>query len=215
MKITSHDHLNPQDRLVVLGRLVSEEFMRTNRDSLNWKMVSCTQTLTTSFMREMQDHIDWVAVSMYQELDEEFMEEFQDKLDWVILCRTMIFPERLIRKFKDRFNWRILCVHQSLSEEFIRENLSSIDWLRVSLCQRSLSEGFVREFKDKLLWGEECEFLSRTVYSLSFLEDFGHLMSKSKFHRALKLSVRLTSNYYLNLIRLSLQFPLGNPREGE
>ena len=47
--------------------------------------------------------------------------------------------------------WRLLSKHQSLSEDFIREFKDRVDWMSISSYQH-LSEDFIREFKDRVDW---------------------------------------------------------------
>ena len=48
--------------------------------------------------------------------------------------------------------WRALSEHQHLSEDFIREFKDDVIWHRISSCQH-LSEDFIREFKGDVIWG--------------------------------------------------------------
>ena len=48
-------------------------------------------------------------------------------------------------------NWGDISCHQSLSEDFIREFKDNVDWLYISGYQH-LSEDFIREFEDKVYW---------------------------------------------------------------
>ena len=50
------------------------------------------------------------------------------------------------------FNWERISCYQSLSEDFIREFKDKVEWGRISRYQ-SLSEDFIREFKDRVAWG--------------------------------------------------------------
>ena len=47
--------------------------------------------------------------------------------------------------------WRLISKHQSLSEDFIREFKDRVDWMSISSYQH-LSEDFIREFKDRVDW---------------------------------------------------------------
>ncbi len=59
--------------------------------------------------------------------------------------------------------------HMSLSEDFIREFQDELIWLYIS-CGSKLSEGFIREFKDKVDWRyiSECQ-----EFSKGFISEFG------------------------------------------
>ena len=47
--------------------------------------------------------------------------------------------------------WRLISKHQSLSEDFIREFKDRVDWTSIS-SYHHLSEDFIREFKDRVDW---------------------------------------------------------------
>ena len=79
--------------------------------------------------RDMIDKYDgnWWDISMHESLSEEFMHEYKDKLFWKCISQA-----------------------QLLSEEFIREYQNRVWWLGIAICQKSLSDAFREEFKDKL-----------------------------------------------------------------
>ena len=55
----------------------------------------------------------------------------------------------LLKKYNG--NWQNISTHQTLSEDFIREFKDKVDWEGISYYQ-TLSESFIREFKDKVDW---------------------------------------------------------------
>ena len=79
--------------------------------------------------RDIIDKYDgkWGNISTHQTLSEEFIHEYKDKLDW-----------------------KCISFYQTLSEEFIREYQNRVWWIGISICQKSLSDAFREEFKDKL-----------------------------------------------------------------
>ena len=64
----------------------------------------------------------------------------------------------------DQINWTCISTYQSLSEEFIREFRDKVDWVYISMSQ-SLSEDFIREFRDKVNWTciSMCQSLSEDL----------------------------------------------------
>ncbi len=57
-----------------------------------------------------------------------------------------------IEEFKDKFNkWGLLSRYYTLSEDFIREFKDKINWGIISIFQ-NLSESFMREFQNKINW---------------------------------------------------------------
>ena len=53
----------------------------------------------------------------------------------------------------DDVDWFIISQNQTLSENFIREFKDKVDWYWISVYQK-LSENFIREFKDRVYWKE-------------------------------------------------------------
>ena len=79
---------------------LSEEFIRNNKDSVNWNKISETQKLSEDFIREFQYNIDWYLVSQYQKLSEDFIKEFRDRVDWKCITTHQILSEDFIREFQ-------------------------------------------------------------------------------------------------------------------
>ena len=81
----------------------------------------------------------------------------------------------LINKFNneygsnpDNWNWDYISDSQTLSEDFIREFKDKVNWGHISIYQK-LSEDFIREFKDKvnmrkLLQNEYCPLNIKIEY---------------------------------------------------
>ena len=102
------------------------------------------------YIRENKDTVDWDYISFRQKLSEEFIREFKDKIDWDLISRSQKLSEDFIREFKDRVDWYGISIRQKLSEEFIREFKDKVDWYWISIKQ-TLSENFIREFKDRVI----------------------------------------------------------------
>jgi hypothetical protein len=65
-------------------------------------------------------------------------------------------------------DWEKLCSKQTLSEDFIREFKDKVNWECISYHQ-TLSEDFIREFKDKVYWpGISCY----QILSEDFIREF-------------------------------------------
>ena len=56
-----------------------------------------------------------------------------------------------LKKLIDAGNWLAVSCYKGLSEGFIRENKDKVDWTNISYYQK-LSEEFIREFQDKVNW---------------------------------------------------------------
>ena len=101
------------------------------------------------YIRENKNKVNWDAVCGYQKLSEDFIREFKDKIDWDYISKHQKLSEEFIREFQDELYWECLSEYQELSEEFIKEFKDKIDWDYISSCQK-LSEDFIREFKYRL-----------------------------------------------------------------
>ena len=101
------------------------------------------------YIRENKNNVNWNVISSWQKLPEEFIKEFKDKVNWGCISANQQLSEDFIREFQDRVDWFYISEYQKLSEEFIREFKDEVDWDCISECQQ-LSEEFRREFADRL-----------------------------------------------------------------
>ena len=68
--------------------ILSEEFIRNNKDKVDWNWISSNRELSENFIREFQDRIDWYWISKYQKLSIKFIIEFKNKINWAsLLCK--------------------------------------------------------------------------------------------------------------------------------
>ena len=112
------------DEITLIRELSLEEilqYIRENKNKVNWKAVCRYQKLSEEFIQEFQDRVDWDCISEYQKLSEDFIREFKDELDWDYISFYQVLSEDFIREFKDRVNWFYIGEYQELSEEFIKE----------------------------------------------------------------------------------------------
>ena len=56
---------------------LSENFLRTYKDNLNWSSVTKYQTMSEDFIKEMRDYVDWDLVLDYQKLSLEFISKMK------------------------------------------------------------------------------------------------------------------------------------------
>ena len=123
----------------------TEEYIRNNKNSVNWTDISRYQKLSEDFIREFKDSVNWADISMCQKLSEDFIREFKDSVNWTYISRYQKFSEDFIREFKNSVDWTYISMYQKLSEDFIREFKDSVNWTNISNYQK-LSEEFIREF---------------------------------------------------------------------
>ena len=83
---------------------------------------------------------------------------------------NLIYKNNLVTAIKDitKVDWIDISYNQSLSEDFIREFKDKVDWNNISAYQ-TLSENFIREFKDKVNW--DCISFNQKL-SLDFIYEF-------------------------------------------
>ena len=140
------------DEITLIRELSLEEilqYIRENKNKVNWKAVCRYQKLSEEFIQEFQDRVDWNCISEYQKLSEEFIREFADRVDWDYISSCQKISEDFIREFKDELDWDYLSFHQVLSEDFIREFKNRVNWVYIGEYQE-LSEDFIREFEYRL-----------------------------------------------------------------
>ena len=97
------------------------DYIRKNKDKVNWGYISERQILSEDFIREFKDKVDWWNICLYQTLSEPFVREFKDKVDWNCISYRQKLSEDFIREFKDKVCWKWILYKQKLSENFIKE----------------------------------------------------------------------------------------------
>ena len=137
---------------IILGKKWDiEEFVRKHHQQLDWFYISGIRILSEDFIRTFKDDVNWNQISYHSwMLSEDFMREFKDRLNWHTLSYRQRMSENFMREFKDKIDWHMVSsYHQKLSEDFMREFKDKIDWYEISH-QQKFSEDFAREFKKKL-----------------------------------------------------------------
>lgn len=136
--------------------ILSENYIRENEDKLNWVLLSKWQRMSEDFMREFQDKLHWKNITRHQEISDDFMCEFEDKIDWRYLAKDIHngFSEKLFRKINsiapELINWKEIS-KEKLSENFIREFKDKVHWGNISEYQE-LTDDFIDEFADVVNW---------------------------------------------------------------
>lgn len=137
-------------------KILSESFMRINKNDLNWYLLCLYQTMSDTFIQEHRKYIlnlDWYGFSRREELTEEVIRRFHNYVNWLMICRKQIISESLIREFQrylDEDCWEYISMNQTLSEPFIREFYEYLDLRWVLRCQ-TVSETFIIENADDIL----------------------------------------------------------------
>lgn len=134
---------------------VSEDYIRENKDSVNWEDVSEYQILSESFMDEFSDYVNWRVVTRTQKLSEAFIRKHIEEIKWfttnILYHQTL--SEGFIREFKDDFLagfWNLISGRVILSESFIEEFIERINWNCLSFGNWDLlSEAFIEKHIDR------------------------------------------------------------------
>lgn len=88
--------------------ILSEDFMREFKYSVDWEAISIHQFLSEDFIREFKDKVDWEHISIYQDLSDDFIREFEDELNLDIMFREDIIIEKLYRELTICSRYKLL-----------------------------------------------------------------------------------------------------------
>ena len=133
------------DEITLIRELTLDEvfdYIRENKNKVDWNVISSWQKLSEDFIREFQYRVNWDCISANQQLSEDFIREFENLVDWFYISECQKLSEEFIREFRDRVDWSCISYYQKLSEEFMREFEDKIDWSVVSDVYQTLSEKF-------------------------------------------------------------------------
>ena len=82
------------------SKTLTEEFIRNNKNKINWFYISKDQKLNENFIREFKNKINWISISFNQKLNNKFIIEFQDKINWEYLLKKF---EYKLEFFNDKY----------------------------------------------------------------------------------------------------------------
>ena len=97
------------------------DYIRENKNKVDWNVISSWQKLSEDFIREFQYRVNWDCISACQQLSEDFIREFKDRVYWYRISSCQKLSEDFIREFEDRVDWLYICKYQNLTEEFRKE----------------------------------------------------------------------------------------------
>lgn len=106
------------------------------------------------FWRENRFRVNWTDISKMKNMTADVIREFKDELDWDILNRNTSLSERTLEEFWDKIDWRDILTRREFSEDFLRKHKLDLDWKQISYFQGQLSEKFVNEMKDYIVWDQ-------------------------------------------------------------
>lgn len=81
--------------------------------------------LSNRFIRTFSDNIDWFYISKFRTLSEDFIREFKDKVYWPYISKYQELTEDFIQEFKDQVYWPEIVIHQNVTRKFIIDVLYS------------------------------------------------------------------------------------------
>jgi len=87
---------------------LSEDFIRENKNKINWFWLSSCQKLNENFIREFQNEVYWKLISKYQILNENFISDFKDKVYWRFISVYQKLSINFLRKFQDKIDWNFI-----------------------------------------------------------------------------------------------------------
>ena len=112
------------DEITLIRELTIDEvfdYIRENKNIVNWNVISSWQKLSEEFIREFQYRVNWDCISACQQLSEDFIREFEDKVEWISISIDQKLSENFIREFENRVDWCFINEYQQLSNKFRRE----------------------------------------------------------------------------------------------
>ena len=94
---------------------LSEEFIRNNKDKVDWDYISKYQKLSEDSIIEFEDYVVWYYISGYQKLSEDFIREFKDKVNWECISEYQKLNIEFIKEFKNYIYWELLLYNFGLT----------------------------------------------------------------------------------------------------
>lgn len=140
-----------------------EDILRERKSEISWTHISLHQNLSEQFIRDFSNVIDWEMLSRNDKtkLSEQFLIEFKDRLNYKDIFHTQNLSESFIRNNINDIGWGALLSQPGADQESIIREFANIipdiegncvcEWHNI--CKNiKLSEGFIRDFKDKVCW---------------------------------------------------------------
>ena len=122
--VIKHEDKYVTDEITLIRELTLDEvfdYIRENKDIVNWNVISSWQKLPEEFIREFKDKVNWSCISVCQKLSEDFIREFENRLVWKYISRQQKLSEDFIREFQDKVDWDAIFIYQTLSEDLKKE----------------------------------------------------------------------------------------------
>ena len=88
------------DKITLIRELTIDEvfdYIRENKNKVDWDIISSWQKLSEDFIREFQYRVYWDFISACQQLSEDFIREFENLVEWFYISECQKLSEEFIR----------------------------------------------------------------------------------------------------------------------
>ena len=106
-----------KDYSIYVYQTLSEDFIRRNKDILNWTMISWQQKLSENFIEEFKDYVDWAQISAYQDFSDDFIRRNCDYIHWGSLCYYKNISIDIIKEFVEKMDYISLIRNEHISQD--------------------------------------------------------------------------------------------------
>ena len=149
-----YSYINGEKCYELISKYVlTDSQLETFFTSLDFKpyigIISQHQLLSEEFIKKHKDSLNWDYISVFQILSEKFIEDNKDKINWNVIAEYQLLSEPFIEKYKDKLNLDQVSQHQKLSEAFVEKHIKDLNLYKICKFQK-LSESFIEKYLDKL-----------------------------------------------------------------
>lgn len=155
--------------------LVNVEYLRINKENVNWKELSKTHLLNIDNIREFKDYVDWNSISKNYKFTEEELIEFSSYINWKIVLKHQDIPYNILRKYQDYLDWDLVSAYQKLPLTIIEEFKDKLNLFYIYTYQ-DLPQDYELQLSKELFKNKTLKKLTRetsilTANSLSFIHN--------------------------------------------
>lgn len=115
-------------RFVHKKDLYTDDFIRINKNRVDWRYISSMKCKGESFAIEFKDYIVWEIFMKYHPMSEELIRKCIDVIPLNLLVKTQKLSEKFIEDYLDRLDPILITIHQTLSNDFINRHSDRFDW---------------------------------------------------------------------------------------
>lgn len=96
-------------------------------ETVDWEVLSCNDMysgeLSELFMETYADKLNWIGLSVHQHLSEDLIEKYSDRVDWGLISEYQPLSEEFIERHKDDVLWELIHENKDVSEEFKKKHV--------------------------------------------------------------------------------------------